>query len=93
MKELDEYGDDCIHLKACRRVVKVLHDRKGRGCTKNCSAYLSRDMGNFISVDDAVEYARDEASRIEGGYSPRDVYCSCDLHGMTIGDILDEMEE
>ncbi len=61
-----------------------------RYCTEDCTAYQSGDFGNYISVDEAVDYARRGASSIESGYDSYDVYCACDLTGQTIGEILEE---
>lgn len=38
-----EYAEDCIHLKACRRLCKMHDIKTGRGCnTKTCTAYISQ---------------------------------------------------
>lgn len=74
------YADDCIHLKACRRMTKL---QKASGCfigrkcgPETCTAY---DGGAYVSVQTAVEYARSGAEQIKGGYDSYDVYCDFDL--------------
>ena len=38
-----DYADDCIHLKACRRICKF-HNINNRGCRADyCTAYESKD--------------------------------------------------
>jgi hypothetical protein len=88
-----EYMNDCIHLKACRRLQAMEKHKTPRYCTPKCSAYVSGDTGNYITVDEAISYAREGASSIESGYSGSDVYCSMDLGGQTIGEIVDEIQE
>lgn len=88
--------DDCIHLHACRRVQAIGKKHRlmvPRYCTEDCSCYQSKDEGDFITVSEAVEYARNGASSIRGGYDSYDVYAECDLQGQTIGEILEEYEE
>lgn len=87
--------DDCIHLKACRRV-QLIAKNKGilipRLCDEDCTAYQSRDaQTQYISIDEAISYARDGAQSIENGYSGYDVYCSFDLDGDTLGTIIDSI--
>lgn len=91
-----EYMNDCIHLKACRRLQAIAKKEKkeiSRYCTSECSAYVSGNTENYITVDEAINYAREGASSIESGYSGSDVYCSMDLGGQTIGEIVDEIQE
>ena len=88
--------DDCIHLKACRRLQKMARSMRfqlPRYCTAECSAYISGDDGSYISVSEAIDYARDGVSSIQSGYDSYDVYCSGDLCGQTIGEIISEMQE
>ena len=88
--------DDCIHLKACRRLQKIARHMRfqlPRYCTGECSAYLSGDDGSYISVSEAVDYARDGVSSIISGYDSYDVYCSGDLCGQTIREIINEKQE
>lgn len=44
---------DCIHLKACRRMNKILKAKGiwgvSRGCNPDCTAYISGNIGNYIS--------------------------------------------
>lgn len=88
--------DDCIHLKACRRIQAIGRKNRlmvPRYCTTDCTAYVSGKGGNYISVSEAVNYARSGADSIRSGYDSYDVYCFCDLSGMTLGEILDSMEQ
>lgn len=84
--------EDCIHLKACRRIQRIGKKYRlnvPRYCTEECTAYQSGNTGNYITVDDAINYAR---SGYVGRGDPYDVYCSIDVDGMTLKDIL-EVEE
>ena len=89
--------DDCIHLKACRRVQAIgrkLRLNVPRYCTEDCTAYQSRDVNtNYISIDAAINYARNGVSSIRGGYGMYDVYCNGDLYGATLGEIFDDISE
>ena len=75
--------EDCIHLKACRRVQKLAREqgcRFARMCHENCSAYVSRDdETRYVTVKEAVGYAQDGADSIRSGYSEYDVYVTWDL--------------
>lgn len=45
-----EYKEDCIHLKACRRLQKIGRTKGhvfGRGCTEECTAYETEE--DFIN--------------------------------------------
>lgn len=93
-----DHMSDCIHLKACRRLQKIARSKGcsfGRGCNENCSAYISKDAGEYVTVQEAVDYAIDGVSGIRGGYNAYDVYARQDFKGRTrtIGEILDEMGE
>ena len=94
-----EYAEDCIHLKACRRMQKKVNTATGkhftRGCNaETCSAYISGDTGRYISVSRAVEYARDGALSIQRGYNAYETYCEYELSGMTLLEIIEaETEE
>ena len=91
------YGmQDCIHLHACRKVQKIARAEGynfARNCNEHCSCYVSRDGGSYITVDEAIQYARRGACSIRGGSDSYDVYCTCDLYGQTIGEIIDEAEQ
>lgn len=66
-----EYADDCIHLKACRRMCKY-HNINNRGCRKDyCTAYESK--GEYIKIDDAIEVSRNLLKDLEYGYSYDDL--------------------
>ena len=89
-----DYMEDCIHLKACRRLQKLFRGKfyganVSRGCDKNCTAYISGDQEiSYITIDKALNYARDGVSSIQSGYDSYDVYASCDLYGTTLNEIL-----
>ena len=92
-----DYKEDCIHLKACRRLQQIarrLRFQLPRYCTDECSAYVSGESDDcYITTSEALDYARSGADSILGGYDSYDVYCSCDLTGQTIGEIIDELQE
>jgi hypothetical protein len=48
------------------------------------------DGTEYVSIDEAITYARDGASSIRGGYDEYDVYCSGDLTGRTVTEIVNE---
>ena len=51
--KMTNYADDCIHLKACRRICKYYKITK-RGCTKNyCTAYENIEDFNNRQVENA----------------------------------------
>ena len=93
MRYLFDYMEDCIHLKACRRLQKIGRSKGhtfGRNCTEDCTAYISGDCGNYVTAKEACEYARRE---YDGHCDPYDVYCETDLETKTIGEIITEQEE
>ena len=91
-----ECMDDCIHLHACRRIQAIGRKyrlRVPRYCTEDCDCYLSNDSEtNYVSIDEALSFARNGVSSIQSGYDSYDVYCTSDLNGATLGEILDEAE-
>lgn len=90
--------EDCIHLKACRRLQKL--ERKNgmfvpRSCNEDCTAYQSKNQDTgLITVDEALRYARNGVESIRGGYGAYDVYASVDLSGETLslGDVMERLE-
>ncbi|WP_337465024.1 hypothetical protein [Acidaminococcus timonensis] len=88
-------AEDCIHLKACRRLKKLWHVKEPRGCNNNCSAYVSGNTGVIVTAEDAVNYARAGVPSIRSGYDPYDVYCTIDLErdGQTLGELIDELQK
>lgn len=88
-----ECMEDCIHLKACRRIQKIGKTHGlfvPRYCTEDCSCYLSGETeSGFISIEEAVDYAREGASSILSGYGTYDVYATIDLQGSTLSEILE----
>ena len=69
---MNNYADDCAHLKACRRLSKIAKDQTGktitRYCSENCSAYEGGPLYTREQVE-AVKYgaARDGAEGYSGG--------------------------
>lgn len=68
-----EFCQDCIHLKACRRMAKIYKSNGSkfvaRGCNEDCSAYLTADE----IADKAARVANDLLSDLRYGYSPDDL--------------------
>ena len=77
------YMDDCVHLKACRRLVKRAKSMgfsMGRGCNKDCTAYedvydFAAERGLYTPAE--VEKVKDGACE-DGhrGYYPGDILVS-----------------
>ena len=92
-----ECMDDCIHLKACRRIQAIGKKHRllvPRYCTEDCTAYQSRETETeYISISRAIEYARNGAESIRSGYGSYDVYCSSDLSGAPLGEIMDDLDD
>lgn len=87
-----ECMEDCIHLKACRRIQAIGKKHRllvPRYCTEECSAYVCGNNESYITIDEAVSYAMQGADSIRSGYDIYDVYGSCDLNGMTLGEIIE----
>lgn len=87
-----DWASDCIHLKACRRLSKI-GNMRNRGCNDTCTAYTPNSCDSYVTVDEAVRYARNGVQRIQGGYDAYDVYCSCDLCGRTLKELVEEANE
>ncbi len=88
-----ECMDDCIHLKACRRLQKIGRSKGhtfGRNCTEDCSAYVSGNTGSYISSRSAAEIAR---YQYDGDHDPYDIYAEHDFCGKSLQEIIDELEE
>ena len=54
-----EYQNDCIHLKACRRVQAIGRKHRlmvPRYCTEECTAYIGEDEITK-ELDDAITWA------------------------------------
>lgn len=86
---------DCVHIKACRRMSKIAKSKGcqfGRGCNESCSAYAPDDGQKYVSIEVAVDYAKEGAESIRSGYSEYDVYCKSDLNGRTVSEIVAETE-
>lgn len=75
-----EYADDCIHLKACRRICKF-HKINNRGCQKDyCTAYET--IEDFTSENDL--YTRTQVQKVKDGA------CYDGRNGLDEGDCLIE---
>ena len=87
-----DYMEDCIHLKACRRVQKIGKSKGhtfGRNCNAECSAYLSSNDGEYLTPYEACDIAR---RQYDGDRDTGDVYCPWDFPTKTLGEILEEHE-
>ncbi len=51
------------------------------------------DGTEYVTVGEAIDYAREGVNSIKGGYGAYDVYCSSDLIGETITDIIKRITE
>lgn len=88
-----ECMEDCIHLKACRRVQRIgknLRLNVPRYCTEDCSAYVCGTDNCFLTASEAASVAR---SQYDGRSDPYDVYCACDFTTRTLKEIVDELQE
>lgn len=92
-----QYMEDCIHLKACRRMSKLLTSKGvhvNRGCNEECTAYINYDHFDeaVVTVGDALEYGRHVMGALQYGTSPDDMCLyESDVEGQTtIGEILQE---
>lgn len=73
-----DYMDDCIHIKACRRVQKIgkAHGHSfGRSCNEDCTAYTSKD-----EVIKGIQKALDWA--LEQGWEGMDYVRLKDIDGI-----------
>jgi hypothetical protein len=85
-----ECMDDCIHLKACRRIQKIGKKHRlmvPRYCTEDCSAYQSGNKGEYCTVDEAWRIA---VNQYDGRNDPYDVYARCDFPSNTLLEILEQ---
>ena len=78
-----EYQEDCIHLKACRRLSKRLRAKGitiGRGCNESCTAYET--LEEAIKNSDEVYYTYAEVEEVKYGA------CMDGQRGYYPGDLL-----
>lgn len=54
---------------------------------------IDHDDEVYVTVDEAVQYARDGADMIRNGYGIYDTYCTSDLHGKTLAELIGEKRE
>lgn len=88
----NEYSEDCIHLKACRRLSKIAKSQGKtftRGCNDNCSAYVSGKNSGWLTQEEATYIAR---LQYNGNSDPFDVYCSWDFPSHTLDEIIETTE-
>lgn len=86
-----ECMEDCIHLKACRRVQAIGRKHRlivPRYCTEDCTAYRSKDeiieVAKIEDVQEAVDWAVDS---IKDGQDWVNVKT---IKGYSIGELLEE---
>lgn len=86
-----ECMEDCIHLKACRRVQAIGRKHRlivPRYCTEDCTAYRSKDeiieVAKIEDVQEAVDLAVDS---IKDGQDWVNVKT---IKGYSIGELLEE---
>lgn len=87
-----ECMEDCIHLKACRRVQAIGRKHRlmvPRYCTPDCTAYVSGDV-MVLTPDEACDVARNQ---YDGRSDPYDIYCSWDFPGKSLSDFINELEQ
>ena len=58
-----EYQEDCIHLKACRRLCKI-HKINKRGCNENCHAYVSGEEPELIYLRPLLDTLHARSGRV-----------------------------
>lgn len=88
-----ECMEDCIHLKACRRVQAIGRKHRlmvPRYCTEDCTAYVSGDTCCYVSVGKAAHVAR---MQYDGPQNEYDAYTETDFGGQTLGEIVNEFME
>lgn len=88
------YMNDCIHLKACRRmskrIIKIIGLKISRGCNEECTAYQSGNVGLYCSVENAFHVA---ISGYDGPCDPFDVYTPSDFDCLTLSEVIKECED
>lgn len=91
------YMDDCVHLKACRRLQKICKSRLDvtipRYCDSDCSAYFNGTDEKYVTISEALNYARSGISSIRSGYDPYDIYSITDLPGFCINEIIESQND
>ena len=66
----NEYPEDCIHLKACRRLCKIAKIAS-RGCNFNCSAYETNEV-RLYTREEVEKVMRGAAEAGARGYTGGD---------------------
>lgn len=69
------YMDDCIHLKACRRVCKIVKAKYygmsiARGCNSECSAY--EPCEDYYSREQVIAVMHGACKDGQKGFDPYD---------------------
>ena len=88
-----ECMEDCIHLKACRRIQAIGKKHRllvPRYCTADCSAYVSGTAIELLTADEAAATAREQ---YDGDRDAYDVYAAWDFHTEPLGDIINRLQE
>ena len=76
---MNKYMEDCIHLKACRRlcvIAKESYDINpfSRGCNENCNAYES--ISDYYTSEQVEAVKRGACLDGQRGYDPYDLLVS-----------------
>lgn len=62
-----EYAENCIHLKACRRMMKIGNFKHGRGCnSETCTAY---DNSHVYTEEDCEKVLYGVINDVQNGYT------------------------
>ena len=73
----NEIAEDCIHLRACRRLAKIYKNNGSkfapRHCNEACTAYMNADE----IIDKATDVAKSLISDCEAGFSSDDLCVEC----------------
>jgi hypothetical protein len=74
---MNDYMDDCVHLKACRRFSKMARNKGvklSRGCGENCSAYEREHDGRLYTEQEVREIINGTVRDVEYGiHDPYDI--------------------
>ena len=75
--------DDCIHLRACRRIMKIAKSKGyvfSRSCNNECTAYESesdyQSRLELYSYDDVMKAINGACEDGQNGYYPGDLLVS-----------------
>lgn len=88
-----EVMEDCIHLKACRRIQRIGMSHRlmvPRYCTEECTAYVSGETDGYLTAEEACRVAR---RQYDGPYDSYDAYCPDDFQTKTLLEIVNDLQE